>query len=182
MNVRNKYAIGLLLATFMTLHCARTYAPRGWLDDPVTLQTSAYGGWITVHLNDDSMLSGELIAVGVDSLYIAGNMLLPIALANIRGARLVCYRSDSNQLSIFTVLGMLVTPFANGAFSLFTFPMWFIGGSVATSARSYQPVIEFPEQPWYKFRPFARFPNQLPHQLDRSQIVMKHYQNLGISQ
>jgi hypothetical protein len=70
------------------------------------------------------------------------------------------------------LLGTLST-ISNGAFLLFTAPMWIIGGSIATGARSFEPIVDYPKRDWGHLAPFARYPQGMPRGIDRKQIKMK---------
>jgi hypothetical protein len=50
--------------------------------------------------------------------------------------------------------------------------MWIIGGSIAATSRSFDPVVDYPSKPLIDFAPFARYPQGLPPGLDRGAIQM----------
>ena len=68
--------------------------------------------------------------------------------------------------------GSLLT-ISNGLLLVFTFPLWLIGGTVASVSRSYDPVFTYPGTPLTEFAPYARYPQGLPPDLDRGTIRMK---------
>lgn len=115
---------------------------------------------------------GELIAVTKDTLFLADTVLQAIASTDILTARLVTYdASELMGLGVLLVLGTVST-ISNGYFLVYTAPMWLIGGSMAVIIRSYDPIIDYPNKPLKQFLPFARYPQGLPHDLDRTKIRM----------
>ena len=168
-----KHKFFLLCIAYLASNCASTQAPRNWLEKPIDLRTDTYGAWLTIETVANTRLAGELIAVSKDSIFIAGETLSVFAKNNIKSARLVTYESNAGTMGTLVFLGTLST-LSNGRFFLFTAPLWIVGGSIASSNRSYEPIIDYPGQKWNKFVPFARYPQGLPPGLDRSGIRMKH--------
>lgn len=149
--------------------CATTQEPRGWLPDDTKVPTDPYGAWMEANTNAGPVM-GELIAVSLDTVFIANTSLHGINKAEIQSARLSLY--NAGDLWAAPLLGPLLT-ISNGWFLVFTAPMWIIGGSIAASSRSYEPIIDYPAKPLHEFVRYARFPQGLPADLDRSTITMK---------
>lgn len=160
--------LGIVLC-FLLSNCATTNAPSDWLSDPEQVASDPFGGWIDVW-SREGRVTGELIAVTEDTMFAAGPGLHAVALNDILSARLVIY--DASSLGGFVLLGTLST-FSNGWFLILTAPLWLIGGSIAASRRSYDPIIDYPDKPLKQFAPFARYPQGLPSGLDRGRIRMK---------
>jgi hypothetical protein len=152
--------------------CAALHSPPRWLEKPSNLQTDAHGGWIYVKTAERRTLEGELIALGPDSLYLAGDSFHALARIEIESARLEAYDSGAWLMFGWTFVGTMTTGF-HGFYLLATAPMWLVGGSIATIWRSYDPIIEYPDSEWNDLRPYARFPQGLPPGIDRGEIVMK---------
>jgi len=165
----------LLLALFF-FSCATTQAPRGWLASSDKTQTDVYGGWFEIKYSSASKVKaptvGELIAISEDSIFIADQTFHAIARNDIKSARLVIYKSNSEGMGGLVALGTVST-ISNGFFLIFTAPMWIIGGSIAAGARSYEPIVDYPKKELSSFMPFARYPQGLPLGIDRSQIKSK---------
>lgn len=175
-NHKSLFRVAVLTAALLLLACATTHAPTGWLPQAPDTQSEAYGGWIDIKYSNgraaEAELSGELIAIGRDSLFIANEGLQAIALTDVNSARLTIYNSNAGIVGVLAVLGTLST-ISNGAFLLFSAPLWILGGSIAAVKRSRQPVIDYPKQDWQQFVPFARFPQGLPAHLKRDQLKAK---------
>lgn len=168
-----KQKIFLICIIFIASGCASIYTPpRKWLEQPVKLQTNTYGGWIIIESRDDRWFTGELIAVSTDSIFIASERLLSIAKSDVTSARLIAYKSNSGMMGTLVLLGTLSTYF-NGIFIVYTFPMWIIGGSIILIRRLCEPIIDYPKHKWDSFAKFARYPQGLPIDIDRSQIRIK---------
>jgi len=174
--IRNIVSLALLL---VMVACATVNAPLEWLANPKEVPRDVFGGWITVKYFPGSKdtgqlteLSGELIAISMDTVYIATEKLHAISRSNIQSARLAAYDSKADVVGLMVYLGALSTG-SNGLFSGITFPMWIIGGIIAGRDQSYQPIIDYPKQEWNRFVPYARFPQGLPAGIQRNKIKMK---------
>lgn len=153
-----------------TLGCAANPAPRGWLAPAREAQTDPYGAWIVVkRLGGGGDVSGEFLAVERDSLFVlsANSAVRAIPLDGVLRAQIAFYDARSGDLALWTALGSLST-ISNGAFLIFTFPIWIIGGSVATAGQSSAPLRRVdPTHTWDAVRMYARFPGGLPPNLPR---------------
>ena len=160
--------------------CATTNVPRNWSSEPNEMATSTFGGWINVECSNEHEkeynIAGELIAVSDDSIFVADSLFHSIARKDITSARLVCYNSNSGSMAASVALGTIST-ISNGLFLIFTMPMWLIGGTIAGSAQSYVPIIDYPENNFKEFSKFSRFPQGLPRKIDRAKIKMKEIEN-----
>jgi hypothetical protein len=58
-------------------------------------------------------------------------------------------------------------------FLVFTMPMWLIGGTIAATSRSFDPIIDCQPSDLKSLAPWARFPQGLPPDLERSSVRMK---------
>lgn len=168
----NLIRIVLFAAVTLMFSCATTHVPTGWLDKPADLPSSGFGGWINMTTLANETISGELIAVSSESLFVAGEKLIAVATADIASARMVAYDAQAGAMGGLAVLGTVST-ISNGYFFVFTAPMWIIGGAVAAGRRSHEPIVDYPKQDWDQFAPFARFPQGLPPQLDRDALRQK---------
>lgn len=149
--------------------CASFNAPYKWLPEPKQVPEDPYGSWIeVVNITPDSVkaetIRGELIAIDRDTLYLLDNTLANIRMfpaAKIKSARLVRYYANEGAMGALTALGALSTV-SNGMFLIFTMPQWLIGGTIASTARSYDPVMDYPDVKLQEFIPYARFPQGYP--------------------
>ena len=166
----------LLLPILIYSGCAASNVPDNWLSEPEDMATNTYGGWITVdyssNLKEEFRISGELIAISNDSVYVLNEIFYAISKNDILSARLVCYESNYGKMAPLVLLGTLST-ISNGWFLIFTAPMWIIGGTISTATRSHAPIINFPQTDFDEFVPYARFPQGLPKGINRNKIKMK---------
>jgi len=158
----------VLISVFLT-SCASTNVPSRWLPEAEQSPSSRYGAWVEVKSREGQVM-GELIAINDDTVFVADDMLHVIGSADILSARLVAY--DESSLGGYAFLGTVST-LSNGVLLIFTAPMWLIGGSIAASSRSYDPIIDYPNKPLKDFVPFARYPQGLHTDLNRDAIKMK---------
>lgn len=165
--LNHKNLIPLLFVFFCG--CASFHAPYGWLATPERVAEDPYGSWIEVdNLIPGSAkpesIRGELIAIDKDTLYLLDTPLAnirTIPVSRIRSARLVRYYANEAGVAALTALGTVST-ISNGWLLIFTMPGWIIGGSIASTARSYDPVMDYPDVKLQEFIPYARFPQGFP--------------------
>ena len=166
-NFLNKFFCVVLC--FLMTNCATTNAPSDWLSEPEQIASNGYGGWVDIKARE-SHIAGELIAISTDTVFVADREFHAVCSKDILSARLVTY--DASSMAVYVILGTLLT-ISNGGFLIITAPMWLIGGSIAAASRSYDPIIDYPEKSLANFKPFARYPQGLPPDLDRGMIMMK---------
>jgi hypothetical protein len=115
------------------------------------------------------MLEGELLAVERDSVFVLtqGGDVRSEQLDRVERALLAFYAPGTGPLAIWSILGAVST-ISNGAFLLFTFPAWVIGGSLAARGQSRAPLYRIDDRDdWSLARLYARFPARLPPDLPR---------------
>lgn len=172
----DRWIAAALAAALAATGCAGHKAPRGWLETPEKVRTDAYGAWIETICHRDERgvvsVSGELIAVSPDSVYIARDRMVAVARSSIERAKIVAYDASVGGLVVFTVIGTLAT-ISHGWALVFSAPVWIIAGSIAAGVRSHDPIRSYPALTIDAFAPYARFPNGLPNTLDRRTIRAK---------
>jgi len=177
-NRKRAICLAVFLVSLLALGCATTSAPRGYLTGASDLPTDVYGGWIELTCSAAAKtavpVSGELIAVGRDSVYVVNDSLRAIALADVTSGRLARYGSDATAMGVLVFFGTLST-ISNGIWLGFTAPMWIIGGSSAVAIRRYEPMVDYPQDGWGYLARYARYPQGMPPGLDRSRIKIKPY-------
>lgn len=168
-------SVGLVAAAGCAA-CASNSAPRGWLPKPGEAQVIAYGGWIelTYEENDGRRRAhGELIAVTADSVWVLeerGGLVIPTAA--VRTGKLTAYAAQTGNVAAWTVVGTLAT-ISNGAFLIFTAPMWIIGGTLVTGNESRAPERKHPPLTWVGLAPYARFPQGMPAGVELTALQSK---------
>ena len=166
-------AVAPILLAALVAGCASSNAPPAFLPNASEAQWNPRGGWITVRYgaaDPGEELDGELLAVEEDSLYVltnGGPRSAPIT--QVRRAELWRYGSEYGGLAAWTVLGALSTA-SNGYYAGITLPLWILGGTISTAGQSRAPRLTRPGDSWTRFRAFARFPQGLPPNLDRSAL------------
>lgn len=172
----------LLLGTaFLAGACASNpKTPEGWLPDAEAAARDPWGGWAIVDQTAtrravgamNAVHAGELIAVHADSVFLLPETgrLVGLDRAGLGEAVVVKYRPAT--LYPWFLLGGAAT-ISNGAFLLFTAPMWAIGGGFATRAENAASRIEVPPRSWADAAAFARFPQGIPPDLDREALTPK---------
>ena len=162
-------AIGCVVFCLFFEHCASSSEPSGWLTKPEKVPVDPYGAWIEVTTTTGSV-QGEFIAAMEDTVFVADTSLKAIDRAGIKSARVVLYNSNDVAGGL---LGGPIMTISNGVFLVFTFPMWIIGGTIATVSRSYDPVYDYPSRSFEELQKYARFPRGLPPGIDRAALRMK---------
>jgi hypothetical protein len=149
--------------------CANNPAPSGWLPTPDDAPQDPYGAWIVVqHARGET--DGELIAVHEDSVFVLtqSGRLAGFAHGGINQARIAYFDAQWVGLAVWTFVGSLAT-ISNGYFAGFTLPLWLIAGPIATASQSRAPLESVKrESQWAEMRMYARFPQGMPQELDRS--------------
>lgn len=154
--------------------CARPYAPRNWLPDAAGAQQDAHGGWIVLHEEDERrMAEGELIAVMQDSVLVmtqAGLVSRP--LASTKQATLTAYDAHAGKLATWSLLGTVST-LSHGGGLVISAPIWIIAGAASTSTAVHQAEVKTPKRSWKDMQMYARFPQGIPADLDRTTLHPK---------
>jgi hypothetical protein len=171
---RHLRCVSIATLALGTACAGHTTAPKGWLPKPQEAQQSAYGGWIELTYLEGTPareISGELIAVSADSVWVlTEDQGLVIPTAAVRKGKLAGYAARS--LAPWTLAGTLSTA-SNGAFLIFTMPMWIIGGTLANRSESGASARKTPPLQWAELAPFARFPQGFPEGLELSGLSRK---------
>ena len=156
--------------------CATTNSPKGYLPTVSKLPTEVYGGWIQVDLKNNSELqaiSGELVAVETDSLFILNEkQLYSVSWDQVSKAKLTIFDSKYYNLVPWTVFGTIST-ISHGFYLVLSAPVWILTGTIATVYQSKVPQIEYPKKPKTLFNKYARFPQGIPHNFDRKTLKPK---------
>lgn len=156
--------------------CARSSAPKGWLPKPAEAQVAAYGGWIEVTHGErkkQRRTDGELIAVSADSIWVLNEeQSLVIPTIAVQKAKLTAYAAQTGTLTTWTLVGTLAT-ISNGAFLIFTAPMWLVGGPITVGSESRSAERKKPPLTWVELASFARFPQGMPEGMELTALQAK---------
>ena len=168
-----------LLCWFL-MSCATTTAPHGWLSPAEEMQTSSYGGWISVTLSAPKNkavrpIHGELIAVHEDTLYVLANRLYAIPVNLISKAKLTAYNARAMNLAGTTLLMTLATV-SHGVLLILSAPAWILTGTLATIHQSKIPELKYPGKvSLEELKKYARFPQGLPRGLALNSLKPKPF-------
>jgi hypothetical protein len=147
--------------------CATTYAPDDWLPETEDIQVQAFGGWITVVVDENDnwiQYSGEFIGQDDKNVYVLYDSIYILRKKFVQSFVLELDQKNISLYAGWAAAGILITPFANGALSIISEPIWLIGGISAASGESTRDrfEIELPANiDWQIINNFARFPQGL---------------------
>ena len=172
---RRVLGAGLLLCS---TGCVGTRGPTSHLDKPDEAARHAHGGWTEVEGSGVRRVTGELIAVSADSLWVLaeGQLsagppeaygLLGMSWSEVRKCTIVAYNSGASTVTGVTALGTLSTA-SHGFILIFSAPLWILTGSIASHQQRGSVIWEYPGDDLVRLRAFSRFPQGIPPGLDRS--------------
>jgi hypothetical protein len=161
-----------MVAAFATLGCASVNAPVGFLPSPEEAAQVVHGGWIDVIRNADTgvrALSGELLAITHDSLWILGpdGAGYVVPRRGVAG-KLGLYNPELGKTLANTLLGTVFT-ISNGFVLILTAPAWWLTGTFGGMADATTAIKELEDDPPDSKTPlaaFARYPQGMPRGMD----------------
>lgn len=183
----------LLITAGLLWSCKTTNAPQNYLPHPKDMATHGFGGWTDIYLknpddietevdslppfmqsklfNPDQPLSGEMIAIEKDSLYVHSAQGLRVLPKNvIDNVDLQGYKSGFSLYTGTTLFGILST-ITHGFYLILSTPLWLISGVIFGGSQAHVPILEYPDrESWGELRRFARFPQGLPEDMSRNQL------------
>ena len=179
--------ISTLLIFFISLlvftGCNATKIPAGYLPNPREIKKNVTGSWIEVTINSDSgvvkkiVLSGELLAVHFDTLFILSDIQLSaVRRVNIDAATLYIFKNRGGKYALLT--GLLIVPDIVGAiaysipaFLLLGIPVLVVGTALTiVEGISESNRVIYPGGSFEEFRKYARFPAGLPPSVKRNEL------------
>lgn len=168
---------GVMVGMCLLSGCATHTAPPGWLAPPLEVSAPGYGGWIEVRARNGpgtTHTDGELLAVDRDSVFVLTRAgVASVALGSLDRAKLTAYRSGQGSLAAWTILGVLSTA-SHGIVLILSAPVWMLVGTGAATAESFVPQ-QTVRGPWLdRLRAFARFPQGIPADLDRTTLILRY--------
>ena len=171
--MKNKFNLFYVIFIFLIIPgCAPQIAPIGYLPTSEETQSDTYGGWTKIQCKN-KLLSGELIAISSDSIFILSNdQLNVISKIEVIDMRLDKYDSKSINMFGWTTTGIFST-ISHGFGLVLSAPLWILTGSIASSYQSRKPIIKYPDSPFDDFIPFSRFPQGLPDELNIDTLKSK---------
>jgi len=183
MYIRN--LILILFSAILISGCATTYAPSDWLPDTDEIQKEAYGGWMTLIVQPDSLIEqdaylqydGEFISSDENNVYLLADSLYIIPKENISSGVLEIDEKNSVEYGLWTFGGFIAT-ISSGFYLIFTAPFWLITGIPATIGESNRDRYEYDKENtdslyWEDIQKFARFPQGLPDNVELKNLEPK---------
>ena len=156
------YGLGILI---LFGGCTTNSAPKRWLPTPEQTQYQGYGAWIEVETTNGASRSkayGELIAADSQTVHIlVDSQFRSLPVGTIIEGRIFVHSSNWAGMAAWTMVGAVST-LSNGAFLVFTLPLWLIIGPLASGSQSRRPLHTYPKESWDRLAVFARFPAGLP--------------------
>jgi hypothetical protein len=164
--------------------CSASKIPVSYRNSPRGLKTEITGHWTEVNLNSkdisgpDKTLSGELIAIQTDTVYLLTYTgLKAIHTSIINNAVLYVYMNQSGIFGMAT--GLLTIPEIIGAIAyeepgfLVLGAPWMITGTIVTiiEASDHSNLLNYPyNAQLQELKKFARFPQGMPSDIDKSRL------------
>jgi hypothetical protein len=155
----------LLAGAMLAAACAtRSPAPPSWQVPAREVDRSQHGAWANVTLRGGGGLSGELLAVDDQALYVGlSPRLTRVPHQCVTLLRLAAFESPAMEVSALGALGTLST-LSHGFFLLFTAPIWAVSAGLSTYGQSRTGHLKFGlgEEPVSTASAWSRFPAGMP--------------------
>ena len=174
----------LLSSLFILSGCQNPMIPSGYVPGIKEVSSGVYGAWIKVKAFSDSIenlsleLSGELIAVSNDSLYVLTEVdLIALHRDRISGASLYLFRS--RNLPMFGFLGLIPTfigivASADYGAGFFVLGLPLLTTTVLQAVLKGNSVLLYPEKATMDdLVKYARYPQGLPPGINREILHLK---------
>ena len=163
---RTWYAMAAVVLGLSTA-CSSLPAPREWVPDPDEAPTDVRGAWANVrHYQGDKRVttSGELVAVGQDSLFLISpsSKLIAFPWNHINRVQ-VAFFDPREGLCYAMGAGGAAASLSHGYIFVLSMPAWLIIGAATGAGRVGEATITYPSETedWRDLRPYARFPQGL---------------------
>jgi len=161
-------AVSALLALIVALAtlagCASSQAPAGYLPNSADeALSSVRGGWAVLELHGGGQVSGELLAIGPDTVHVlsSGGGQVGVPRAGVVSARVEAHGGGGGAVGMWGALGTLST-LSHGFFAVLSAPIWLLTTAFAAPAASRVGFRSYPRLSWEELSAYARFPQGLP--------------------
>jgi hypothetical protein len=175
-----KYILIFFLGLLLLEGCKTSEIPVAYQLSPNEVKRGITGSWTKIvlrksELESRSELSGELIAVQADTLFILTETKLEaVSSKSIDEAILQIYTNQAKKM--VTITGLIYAPNilgaigrSSGAYLVLGIP-WILTGTLVAISEGYDDsnLLVFPaKNPLNDFKKFARFPKGMPAGIDR---------------
>jgi hypothetical protein len=181
----NSFSSLFVLFTLLS-GCSSVEIPATYLPRPRDVKTELTGSWVAIHYhstqdrNYSKKISGELIAIQTDSIYVLNDIqLFSIDMSMIDTAILYLFKNQTGNYVVAT--GLLLIPnivaaFGNSMpeFMVLVIP-WAVTGTITSLIESsgHKDRLEYPKRNSLEdFTKFARFPMGIPPEVKRNELIL----------
>lgn len=185
--------IRIIIVCAVLAACQPSNVPRVYLTKMSETENNPYGAWSAAELNqphpesEKNILSGELIAIDEDSVFllVEDHNLLGFPKSYARRIELITHKNQAGTYGTLTAAFLLPSiigaiayssdpEYASG-FLLIGIPVFITGVSITLiEAAGKKNMLIYPEtHTLFDLQKFARFPSGLPEQLKRDELTMK---------
>jgi hypothetical protein len=155
----------LLAGAMLAAACAtRSPAPPSWQVPANEVDRSSHGAWANVTLRGGGGLSGELLAVDDQALYVGLTpRLTRVPHQCVTRLQLAAFEIMAVDVSGLGAVGMLST-ISHGFFLVFTVPIWVTTAGLSSYGHSRAGHLKFGlgEEPLPRASAWSRFPAGMP--------------------
>jgi len=162
--------IKILIFLSIFISCAPRYP--AFVPELKEIPSNPYGSFIKIKLKNGDTISGELIAVSNDSVFVYRLSLRKFEVLDIREiefAKIVIYRKQYALIIIWGLLGTLST-ITHGLAAIITAPSWCLGTLIALgihASEQNEVVYPYPNKDFKYLAKFSRYPQGLPPDLKK---------------
>ena len=157
--------MALLAGAMLAAACAtRSPAPPSWQVLGSEVDSSPHGAWANVTLRGGGGLSGELLAVDHEALYVGLTpRLTRVPHQCVTRLQLAAFEITAVDVSALGALGTLST-LTHGFFLVFTVPVWMVTAGLSSYGHSRSGHLKFGlgEEPLHTASAWSRFPAGMP--------------------
>jgi len=181
---KSKISFAVLISLSILSGCQNPIIPAGYLPKTKDVSSEAFGKWIKLTTYSDSIktlsveLSGELIAVETDSVYILTEVdLITLHRDRISGASVYLFQSRKEPVYGFlglipTFAGIIATGEYAGGFFVLGFPL-LVTSVIQTVIRGNE-ILYYPKKATLNdLVKFSRYPQGMPPDINRDLLHLK---------
>jgi len=161
---------------------SRMMAPTASLPVRDQLPEDVYGGYITITRRDSAVLSGELIGMRSDSLYVLSDTMKSIHRDQIASARVIVHLPNNYRKVGFPVIGasglviLQAAEYAEGPLMLGLGSMALNGLALYSAQATEDLKVNYYDwsEGWQKVMAYSRFPYNIPDTIRLSELEPRH--------
>jgi hypothetical protein len=166
--------------------CYSEEIPTAYLPRPREVKTQVTGSWVSINYhspqdrNYSKKISGELIALQTDSIYVLNEFqLFAVDMNTIDTAMLYIFKNQTGKYILTTVIMLvpnIIAAVANKIpeYLIFVIP-WAVTGTITSliEGSGHKDRLTYPKRNSLEdFRKFARFPMGIPPDMKRNELTL----------